>query len=65
MRQLQELTPEEHAEGVVEIKSPGWSEAEPWVLLICHPLRAAEGSQRVFLECWDKPRCQSVRFLLI
>ena len=31
------LTPEEHAEGVVDI-SPGWSEAEPWVLLIGDPL---------------------------
>jgi len=32
LRQLQELTPEEYAEGVVDIRSPGWSEAEPWVL---------------------------------
>jgi len=32
IRQLQELTSEGHAEGVVDLRSPGWSEAQPWVL---------------------------------
>ena len=41
-----DLNMEVVAEGVVDL-SPGWSEAEPWVLFICDPLRAAEGSERV------------------
>jgi hypothetical protein len=38
LRHFQEITPGEHAEGVMDL-SPGWSEAEPWVLkLVCRPL---------------------------
>ena len=33
LRHFREVTPGEHAEGVVDL-SPGWSEAEPWVLNI-------------------------------
>src|SRR5215831_1203744 len=56
LRQLQELTPEQHAEGVVDIRSPGWSEAEPWVLNV-HMRPALKERQRVastVLECWDR-----------
>ena len=38
IKAFQEVKPEEHAEGVIGL-SPGWSEAEPWVLnLVCDPL---------------------------
>ena len=42
-----EVTPEEYAEGVIEL-SPGWSEAQPWVLIVvCDPLlRNLNGEQR-------------------
>jgi len=39
LKHFQEVTPGEHAEGVIDLRSPGWSEAEPWVLNISmHPL---------------------------
>ena len=50
LRQLQELTPEEHAEGVVDIRSPGWSEAQPWVLNV-NRRPALKGRQRVASAC--------------
>jgi len=47
IRQLQELTSEGHAEGVVDL-SPGWSEAQPWVLNVNRrPAQSGRGSERV------------------
>jgi len=67
LRQLQEGTPEEHAEGVVDL-SPGWSEAEPWVLNVkMRPAlkRAAEGSERVSSNIGISPGTRSVTLRLV
>ena len=50
IRQLPELTSEGHAEGVVDLRSPGWSEAQPWVLNVNRRpalKERQEGSERV------------------
>jgi len=65
IRQLQELTPEEHAEGVVGL-SPGWSEAEPWVSIVnMGPAQSGRGSERVSSDVGISPGARSVTFLLI
>jgi len=58
LRHFQEVTPEEHAKGVIDLRSPGWSAAEPWVLNISmrpRSDRAPEDSERVSLNVGMSP----------
>jgi hypothetical protein len=65
LRQLQEVTLEEHAEGVVDL-SPGWSEAEPWVLNVnMRPAQSGRGQRARVVECWDKPPGCSVCYVTL
>jgi len=51
---------------VVDFRSPGWSEAEPWVLNVyMRPaLKERQRIARASRKCWDKPLISSVLGLL-
>jgi hypothetical protein len=43
---------------VVDLRSPGWSEAEPWVFNVSmRPAQSGRGLRACVRECWDEPRC--------